>query len=275
MGLCKYCKRDAGFLKSQHSECEKKYNEGCQKLTDLLLQAFRNYTDFYLLDNQIKAISGSDYIDTETLQNIYTNVFDRAVEEYLNNGVITDDESKTVARFQQYTALPQQRLNANKFLERVIQAKILQQIFSGQAPTSSISIKGTLPFLLPKNENIIWVYRDVQYYEQKVKREFRGQSQGVSFRVMKGVYYRVGGFKGHPVETLYNALIGTGTVGLTNMNIYFSCPQKNFKIPYSKLIHIEPFSDGLGLQKDGASAQPIFLKGMDSWFAYNFIINII
>ena len=26
--------------------------------------------------------------------------------------------------------------------------------------------------------------------------------------------------------------------------------------------------------KDGASTRPIFLKGMDSWFAYNFIMNL-
>jgi len=274
MAQCKYCKADAGFLKSKHSECEKKHNEGCQSLISLLLHAFRSHTDFYLLDNQIKMTVASTYISDDIKQKIYLNVFDKAVEEYFNDGVISEDESKTVARFQQYTALPQQILNAHKSLERVVQAKILQQLFSGQQPTSSISINGTLPFLFQKNETPIWVYRDVQYYEQKVKKEYRGRSQGVSFRVMKGVYYRVGGFKGAPVETIHNALIGTGIVAITRKHLYFSCPQKSFKIPFNKIIHIEPFSDGLGLQKDGASARPIFFKGMDSWFAYNFIMNL-
>lgn len=274
MAQCKYCNKDAGFLKSKHIECEKKNNEGCQNLTSLLLNAFRNYTDFYLLDNQIKTIVSSSYISNEAKQEIYSKAFDKAVEDYLNDGVISEQEAKTVARFQQYTALSQQALNTNKSLERVVQAKILQQLFSGQTPISSISINGTLPFLFQRNENIIWVYRDVQYFEQKIKKEYRGRSQGVSFRVMKGVYYRVGGFKGTPVETLHNAHIGTGIVALTNKHIYFASSQKSFKIPFSKIIQIEPFSDGLGLQKDGASTRPIFLKGMDSWFAYNFIVNL-
>jgi hypothetical protein len=274
MAQCRYCKEDAGFLKSKHTECEKKHNEGCRTLTSLLLHAFRNHTDFYLLDGQIKTIISSNYIPEETKQRIYSEVFDKAVEEYLNDGIISDEESTTVARFQQYTALPQQMLNANRSLERVVQAKILQQLFSGQPLTSSISINGTLPFLFQKNETPIWVYRNVQYYEQKIKKEYRGRSQGVSFRVMKGVYYRVGSFKGTPMETIHNVHIGTGIVGLTEKHLYFSCPQKSFKIPFSKLIHIEPFSDGLGLQKDGVLARPIFLKGMDSWFAYNFIVNI-
>ncbi len=274
MAQCKYCKGDAGFFKSKHAECEKKHKEGCQNLTTLLLQAFNDYTDFYLLDNQIRALSTLSYISDETKEEIYSNVFDKAVEEYLNDGIISDMEAKTIARYQQYTALSQQKLNANKSLERVVQARILQQLFSGQVPTSSISINGTLPFLLQKNESIIWVYRNVQYYEQKVKKEYRGRSQGASFRVMKGVYYRVGGFKGTPIETLHNVHIGTGIVGLTTKHVYFSCPQKSFKIPFSKLIHIEAFSDGLGLQRDGASARPLFFKGMDSWFIYNFIMNI-
>lgn len=273
MALCKYCKREVGFLRSKHSECEQKHNVGCQNMTSLLVDAFRNYTDFYLLENQIRTTVSSSYISEETKQRIYLDVFDCAVENYLNDGVISENEARVVARFQQYTALPQAILNANKSLERVVQAKILQQLFSGQVLTSSISINGTLPFLFQKNEQPIWVYRNVDLYEQKVKKEFRGRSQGVSFRVMKGVYYRIGGFKGTPIETIHNAHIGTGIVVLTEKHIYFSCSQKNIKIPLSKLVTIEPFADGLGLQKDGASSRPLYFKGMDSWFAYNFIIN--
>jgi hypothetical protein len=110
--------------------------------------------------------------------------------------------------------------------------------------------------------------------EQKVKREFVGRSQGMSFRVMKGVYYRVGGFKGSPIETTQMVSIGRGMLVLTDKTIYYNCQQKSLKIPYKKLISIEPYSDGVGFQKDGASSKPFFLKGMDSWFTYNLITNL-
>ena len=38
----------------------------------------------------------------------------------------------------------------------------------------------------------------------------------MSFRIMKGVYYRTGGFKGYPVETTIIQKMGTGSVCFTD-----------------------------------------------------------
>lgn len=275
MGKCKYCGIDAGFFKSKHNECEASYLLASTKLTKMLLAAFKNFTDFYTIDTQIKNTIKENSIAEEALQNIYVQALDQAILHYLDDGLISVDESRTVARFQQYTGLPQQVLNANKSLEKVVQAGIIQQVMNGVVPTPAITIQGGLPFLLQKNEKIIWIFRNVAYYQQKTRREMRGRTQGMSFRVMKGVYYRVGGFKGTPIETTHNEYIDTGVVGLTDKHLYFSSSRKSFKLPYSKIIDIQSYSDGIGLQKEGATAQPLTLKGVDSWFVYNLITNII
>ena len=75
MGQYKYCKEETGFFKSKHIECEKKHEKGCQNLTSLLLQTFRNYTDFYLLDSQIKTILSSSNISPETKRSWFANNF--------------------------------------------------------------------------------------------------------------------------------------------------------------------------------------------------------
>ena len=274
MSDCIYCGKDAGFLKSKHSDCETKHLNGCSALKSLLMNAFVNNIDFYTIDKQIKTILSDSYINSEKLNQIYLNAFDEAILQYLNDGIIADVEKKTVARFQQYTGLPQQLLNSNKSLEKVVQSDILQSVLNGIIPTPAITIQGALPFMLGKDEKTLWVFRDVELVEQKVKREFVGRSQGMSFRVMKGVYYRVGGFKGSPIETTQMVSIGRGMLVLTDKTIYYNCQQKSLKIPYKKLISIEPYSDGVGFQKDGASSKPFFLKGMDSWFTYNLITNL-
>jgi hypothetical protein len=274
MSDCIFCGKDAGFLKSKHSECETKHLNGCSALKNLLLNSFVNGIDFYTIDKKIKSIALDSYINSEILNQIYLNAFDEAILQYLNDGIIADVEKKTVARFQQYTGLPQQVLNSNKSLEKVVQSDILQSVLNGVIPTPAITIQGSLPFMIGKDEKILWVFRDVELVEQKVKREFVGRSQGMSFRVMKGVYYRVGGFKGSPIETTQMISIGRGILVLTDKTIYFNCQQKSLKIPYKKLISIEPYSDGVGFQKDGASSKPFFLKGMDSWFTYNLITNL-
>ncbi|MGL5980127.1 MAG: hypothetical protein ACRCZY_04470 [Phocaeicola sp.] len=275
MGKCKYCGIDAGFFKSKHNECEAAYLLASTKLTNMLLAAFKNFTDFYTIDTQIKNTIKENSIAEESLQNIYVQALDQAILHYLDDGLISVDESRTVARFQQYTGLPQQVLNVNRSLEKVVQAGILQQVLNGIIPTPAITIQGGIPFLLQKNEKIIWIFRNVAYYQQKTRREMRGRTQGMSFRVMKGVYYRVGGFKGTPIETTHNEYIDTGVVGLTDKHLYFSSPKKSFKLPYNKIIDIQSYSDGIGLQKEGATSQPLTLKGVDSWFVYNLITNII
>lgn len=274
MGDCIFCNKDAGFLKSKHSDCETKHINGCSALKSLLMNAFVNGIDFYTIDIQIKTILSDSFINSEKLKQIYLNAFDEAILNYLNDGVISDIEKKSVARFQQYTGLPQQVLNSNKSLEKVVQSDILQAVLNGIIPTPSITIQGSLPFMIGKDEKTLWVFREVELVEQKIKREFVGRSQGMSFRVMKGVYYRVGGFKGSPIETIQMISIGRGILVLTDKTIYYNCPQKSLKIPFKKLISIEPYSDGVGFQKDGASSKPFFLKGIDSWFTYNLITNI-
>lgn len=47
--------------------------------------------------------------------------------------------------------------------------------------------------------------------------------------------------------------IGTGSVCLTDRNLYFHCPEKALKIPFSKILSLDPYSNGLGVQKDGAN----------------------
>lgn len=89
---------------------------------------------------------------------------------------------------------------------------------------------------------MIWLFRNITLHQQKVQREYVGRTHGMSFRVMKGVYYRTGGFKGHPVETTIMQRIGTGSVCLTDKNLYFASPEKSLKIPYSKVLSIESYS---------------------------------
>ncbi len=274
MGKCKYCGQDAGFFHSKHEECEKKFNQGLASIKQIVSTCFTNKEDFYLKDREIKNIVESSHIDNTALQQIYCSVFDDAIDNYLNDGVIDTQENQTVARFMQFTGLPQSVLNANQSLEKVVQSKVLQDILQGNVPAPNITINGDFPFLLGKGEHLIWLFRNITLHQQKVQREFVGRSRGVSVRVMKGVYYRTGGFKGHPVETTVMQRIGIGSVCLTDKNLYFASPEKSLKVPYTKILSIDSYSNGIGIQKDGASDKPMFLEGLNSWFTYNVIANL-
>lgn len=274
MGKCKYCGQDAGFLHRKHAECEQRHQNGVDRLKGILADCFMRKDDFYLHQGEIQRLCQEAHINTEVANAVYLESFDAAIEQYLNDGVIDQNEERSVARFMQFTGLPQQTLNANKSLEKVVQSKVLQELMMGQIPSPRITVSGSFPFILSKNEHLLWFFRDVTLRMQKVRRETVGRTRGVSVRICKGVYYRTGGFKGNPVETTYMQRIGTGSVCLTDRNLYFHCPEKTMKIPISKILSLEPFSNGLSLQKDGANDLPMFFENLNSWFCYNAIANL-
>ncbi|MDE6447360.1 MAG: hypothetical protein K2L35_03475 [Muribaculaceae bacterium] len=274
MGKCKYCGQDAGFFRSQHAECEQSHQNGIARIMAILAGCFERKEDFYLHQNELQAICREAFVTDDICRQIYCRAFDAAIEQYLDDGIIDNDEERTVARFMQFTGLPQHLLNANKSLEKVVQSKVLQELLNGQVPTPRITISGSFPFLLSKNEHMLWLFRNVTLQMQKVRRETVGRTRGVSVRICKGVYYRTGGFRGHPIETTYMQRIGTGSVCLTDKNLYFHSPEKSLKIPFSKILSLDPYSNGLGVQKDGANDKPIFFQHLNSWFCYNVISNL-
>lgn len=215
-------------------------------------------------------------ISNEQKESAGLKALDKAAHKYLSNGLITDSEQAHLDDFSMALGLPVNNLPASykgSDIEKMQQASILRRIQGGQIPPQN---HFTIPIMLTSGEYIIWQYPNVTMYQEKITKEWVGRSSGWSYRVCKGVYYRTGGSKGHPVEHSSMENVGVGTLVLTNKNIIFYSPQKSSKVPYKKLIGVTPYSDGVELQKDGVNAKRQVFQGFDSWFIMNLlsIINI-
>lgn len=274
MGECKYCHKDAGWFSSKHQECEDKYIIGVSKLKAIIRNCFEKKEDFFLYKSETDRIISESYIGNEFLITIYSALLEEAINKYLNDGVIEKQEEACIARFMQFSGFPQSSLNTTHALEKVVQSLVIQEILKGNIPKPAITIAGDFPFMLSKNETLIWMFRNIVLHEQKTKKEYTGRSSGFNIRVAKGIYYKIGGFKGTPVETSNMQRISEGSVCLSDKNLYFSSMEKSLKIPYDKIISIESYSNGLGLQRDGANSKPVFFERLDSWFCYNVISNL-
>ena len=114
--------------------------------------------------------------------------------------------------------------NSTSYL-KMVKCAALREILEGKIP-ERLNIEGNLPFNLQKSEKLVWLFKDVDYYEQRVKREFVGGHHGVSLRIAKGVYYRTGAFRGKPIEKVETLFMGNGLLGITNKHIYFNIPQR-------------------------------------------------
>ncbi len=275
MGKCVYCGEKAGFLKRKHKNCELKFTKGKSEYVEVLKLGIVNDGDFKELAKRLDKIQEANYLNEELCDGLMTDAFDLAIECFLDDGILSSDEESKVQKFKEAFAVNQDVLDKNGSYTRVAMSSILRELIEGNVPKQRMKVEGQLPFLLQKSESLIWVFTNVEFYEQRTRTEYRGGSQGVSVRIAKGVYYRTSSFKGKPVEISEMRFNGYGIFALTTKHIYFGLPDKKFKIPFNKLISIEPYRDGVGLQKDGVTAKPQIFKNIDGWFVYNAIQNLI
>ena len=60
----------------------------------------------------------------------------------------------------------------------------------------------------------------------------------------------------------------------TNKHLYFHCATASVKIPYSKLVGVTPYSDGLEVHKEETKPKRTVFQGFDSWFIMSVLNHI-
>ncbi len=225
------------------------------------------------LEAQIKETAANSFINQAALQNLVISGWEKAVELAFDDNILTEQEESVLTKLKEHFSLYQDTLDRNGAFTKVIKGSILRGILEGRIP-ERINIDGNLPFNLQKTEKIVWVFQDTDYYEEKTRTRYVGGHQGVSIRVAKGLYYRTGGFRGERVQTSETVHADSGLLGITNKHIYFAGSSKRFRIRYDKIVAFEPYSNGIGVQRDAVTAKPQSFATGDGWFTYNLITNL-
>jgi hypothetical protein len=77
-------------------------------------------------------------------------------------------------------------------------------------------------------------------------------SQGFSFPIgHTGIGYRVGSFRGHPVQWEQLTKLDSGTLVVTNQRLAFVGGLKSITVPIAKVMHVEAYTDGLAVFHEG------------------------
>jgi hypothetical protein len=276
MGICKYCGQTAGLFRKKHIECEKKYNHGWQQMVQLVYDAVLGNTVNHELEKKLNEIAEASYIKPYQIKETILAGWEKTVEHLLDDGNLDEDEEKRLISFISHFQLSQDALDRNGAYSKIVKGAILRDLMNGKIPEKRVKIEGDskLHFNFQKSEKLIWWFTNVAYYEDKTRRQYIGGYQGVGFRIAKGVYYRIGGFRGYPVETTERVYVDTGHLAVTNKHIYFGGDTKSFRIRLDKIVSFIPYEDGISIQRDAARAKPqTFITG-DGWFTYNLLLNV-
>jgi hypothetical protein len=93
--------------------------------------------------------------------------------------------------------------------------------------------------------------------ERTVTKSIRYGGPAVSIRIMKGVYYRAGGYNIEKVTAEEIKYIDSGTLYVTNKRIIFTGTKKNSNIRIDRILYIKPYSDAILVSKDSGK-NPVF-----------------
>jgi len=283
MGDCKYCGKPAGFWRNKHDVCEKKSLQKKRQqleetrllhyVADCVAEAIVVSSNDEELGQQLSNIESQQNIQLSERKDILACGWQKSVDLFLDENIIEESDEKKLTRFKDKYTLTYEDLDTNGAYTKLVKSLVVRDLANGIV-SSRVRITDQMPVNLQKDEIVLWVFRNAEYYEDKTRREWVGRSQGISMRVTKGVYYRVGAFRGTPIERTERVHIDTGIVFVTNKNIYFIGANKSTRIPYKKIVSFQSFSDGVGIIRDAVNAKPqVFVTG-DGWFTYNLLLNI-
>ena len=252
MGQCTYCGASAGWFRTAHRECVEANLSARAEIVKLVatwLPAHPDVPEYGPLREQVMAISKRGCVDHDTARTQVREGIYAALEHFLDDGVLSHLEETHLLSGAEALGLDGPYLGQHPRAGRFVGAGVLRRVLEGEQWDKPWDPRA-YGLVLASGEELLWVQSNLRLSEPKTTRSYVGSSSGVSIRVARGVYYRVGQFKGHPVDHAEVREVAVGTLALSNQQLYFVSQPKTFKVPYRKLVAVSAFEDGIAIQRD-------------------------
>ena len=272
MGNCIYCGEGAGFLRRSHKECRQRRKAAIANIPEYFAQAMEAPIDVSRFKQLAQNMAQASFIQDREFRPLAVRGMTKAIVRALDDHVITTAESERIDAVCGAFGLTSNDLPQN-IQHRFVKAHILRDIEDGRI-RNRITIEGSVTPNLERGESVVWAFNSSKYFTTRGRTRYESVSQGVSVRLMKGVYYRTGASKGQSFRTEYVSEEGSGCLLITNRNVLFVGRGKGVKLPFRKILSVQLYSDAIELHRDGANVKPVVFKIDDPPFAANLIARL-
>lgn len=280
MANCKYCQKWVGLFKSVHAECEEaheraeaerlahekevegKVEEACAALISLPLKGAQDAEIAALLD----PITGGQ---REILWRAVTAWFKHLVVEMGSDGASQAQVEQAVGAVLGHYGLKADDLPGNLW-GRFVRICTCLDLERGELP-ARVQIEGNLPFNLESGEVVVWVFKGVDYLEDKTVRSSTRGYAGLSVRVVPGVYAHTG--QSAPMNTVQGFFpIDKGIVALTDRALLFSGAHKALRVKYKDIASFTRYDFGFAICKGTQTARNQGFEVPDVLAAFPFMV---
>lgn len=183
----------------------------------------------------------------EDIKGMKVEIFAAAFSATKADAQVTKDEEQELLSIQKYLGLADNEIQHNK--KELARLRLLNEIQQGNMPT----MPPITNLVMQKGEKVYWSEPSILVEEKVIRRTYQGGSQGMNFRVMKGVSYRVGGHRGHIASETGAVAVSDGELIITSNRIIFRGDKKSFAVKLDKILDIQLFTNGLQFSENNKS----------------------
>jgi hypothetical protein len=168
-----------------------------QQIAKLFRGYLRSDTSVNQLGERVRELAKNYSVSSAELHSLTVAGFQDVVDTSLEDQLVSKEEEARLASLRNEFALAHDELGPST--ARLIKAATLRDLDAGIVQPR-LQIEG-LSINLRKDEVVLWLFNGTEIHELKSHTTYVGGSHGISMRIMRGLYYRVGAFKGERVQT--------------------------------------------------------------------------
>jgi len=271
MSICRYCGQKAGWFSEAHKSCIEKSSQGIEAIKTCTKNATVQGKQYGEISVQLDKIAADAVIPREeTLQ---------AIKEGWSNGAetramaqpLSEDEFSAISDAYRAAGLTQDDVLQTAGFRAMVFSLLLWTVLHDQIDP----YQGPIRFNLQAGEVPVFGIANVLLSEEETRSSYVGGYSGASIRVASGLYYHFGGVRGHREQTTSLRDLDYGYFLITTSAIYFGGTEKgvNFRLPYGQIVRFQPYSDAVGICKNGAKEKILAPQQVPNtgWFLFNIL----
>jgi hypothetical protein len=172
MGDCIYCGRAAGFFHNKHNECAQQHEEGKRQIVAMISSAASSLTSGDGLYDQVRHIASNSYIRGDEELVLALTGLSTALTTLLHDNVLSEEAEDRLLAVKDAFSISRKDLERSGIWINLVKCAVIRDVLRGNIPRR-FAVDGSIPIVLQKSEEIIWLFNQVRYLEDRTRREIR------------------------------------------------------------------------------------------------------
>ncbi len=283
MGICRYCHQKAGWFNDAHDACAEKARAGIESVKKCMADAVIEDKRYHDVSATIDRLAADAAILQDQVQAALKKGWSQGAEQRSKAQPISDEEYLAILDIYRAAGLAAGSTGDSWIFKTpaalalfysnktwtVLHDRIRPYEVATEPPPGFLpneAVPGVIFTINPTSFNLqagevrVWGLPNVFLKQAVTTTAYVGGHSGASVRVASGLWYRFGGLRGHKEQSTSVRDLDCGELLITTRAIYYSGRATggsgvNFRLPFNQIIQFKPYSDAVGICKNGAREQ--------------------